>query len=326
VKTVFSNQQCAHVWAQQTQPHGHSGSMEFEGKRIYSYRTVIACFHESAGNAQPLVLINSNKYSVTTSGKHMPCVRDALRGLNLPTYTVPECSYPFGPLQDFHHIANCNHLEENYREWIARLKRMRDEPSEWYYQRITDYANAWRGYCGAFALTAPTVDSIADADAVRKFRAERAVRLANDPNRAKKAAQRVAAKERAEERKRLARAEASRIALLEAAERLALWQSGAIATLRYGDTLGKFALLRLLGDRVQTSRGAEISVREARAIIPVIRTCIARSEGCNYEQRGDAPMVGSFTVRQIHRNGDVVIGCHEIQWCEIERIAAQLGV
>jgi len=64
-KTVFSNSQLAHVWAQQTQETGRnsSGSMFFENDVIYSYgrHYAIAKIH---GN---VVLVNEWNYSSTTN-------------------------------------------------------------------------------------------------------------------------------------------------------------------------------------------------------------------------------------------------------------------
>jgi hypothetical protein len=83
IKRVFTTPQTAHVWAAQSQDDGRSsnGNLYFRGRTIYSYRDSwpLACF------VRPdVVLINSEKYSVTTSG-HLSDVRGALRGKDLIT-------------------------------------------------------------------------------------------------------------------------------------------------------------------------------------------------------------------------------------------------
>jgi len=67
MKTVFSNRELTHVYAQQTQEYGRSGSMFFEGAKIYSYGR-----HYLLGEFidNETVLINDTGYSNTTS-KHI---------------------------------------------------------------------------------------------------------------------------------------------------------------------------------------------------------------------------------------------------------------
>jgi glutamate synthase domain-containing protein 2 len=70
MKTVFSNRELTHVYAQQTQEYGRSGSMFFEGAKIYSYgyHYLIAKFIDNE-----TILINDTGYSNTTS-KHISLV------------------------------------------------------------------------------------------------------------------------------------------------------------------------------------------------------------------------------------------------------------
>jgi hypothetical protein len=75
MRTVFSNAELAHVWAQQSQQSGKSSGMFFEGTKIYSYgyHYILAEFLSPS-----LVVVNTNRYSATTSSKHMPAVRRAI--------------------------------------------------------------------------------------------------------------------------------------------------------------------------------------------------------------------------------------------------------
>lgn len=85
VKVVMNSQQVAHVWAQQCQPEGRNSSTTggrysysgggtrcstfyFSGPAIYSYRDAYPVGEFLTGaDGQPVVLIWSGKYSVTTS-------------------------------------------------------------------------------------------------------------------------------------------------------------------------------------------------------------------------------------------------------------------
>jgi hypothetical protein len=84
-RTVMPNAMVAHVWAQQRQPEGRSGNgnLYFRDSTIFSYRDSwpLAKFTtRTIGNAR-VVVVNPDKYSVTTSG-HLSDVRSALSGLD----------------------------------------------------------------------------------------------------------------------------------------------------------------------------------------------------------------------------------------------------
>jgi len=67
MKTVFNNRELTHVYAQQSQNYGKSGTMFFEGAKIYSYG-----YHYLLGEFidKETILINNTGYSNTTS-KHL---------------------------------------------------------------------------------------------------------------------------------------------------------------------------------------------------------------------------------------------------------------
>lgn len=67
MKTVFSNRELTHVYAQQSQHYGKSGTMFFYGTKIYSYG-----YHYLLGEFidNETILINDTGYSNTTS-KHI---------------------------------------------------------------------------------------------------------------------------------------------------------------------------------------------------------------------------------------------------------------
>lgn len=73
MKTVFSNRELTHVYAQQSQQYGKSGTMFFEGNEIYSYgkHYLLAEFIDNE-----TILINDTGYSNTTS-KHISLVISA---------------------------------------------------------------------------------------------------------------------------------------------------------------------------------------------------------------------------------------------------------
>jgi hypothetical protein len=73
MKKVFTNTEIVHVFAQQSQSEGRSGSMFFEGTKIYSYG-----YHYLLGEFidSETIVINNVGYSVTTS-KHIGLLMSA---------------------------------------------------------------------------------------------------------------------------------------------------------------------------------------------------------------------------------------------------------
>jgi hypothetical protein len=79
--------------------------------------------------------------------------------------------------------------------------------------------------------------------------------------------------------------------------------------------------LRINGDVVETSWGADIPVEEAKRLWP----CIVRVMRGDHD-RPVGVRVGHYTLTKIRRDGSILVGCHDIAFSEIERIAKQLGL
>lgn len=295
MKTVFSNAMCAHVWAQRSQPEGRSNSMRFEGDTIYSYRTAIAQIFA----AQDIVLINANRYSVTTSGKHMPAVRNAVR--RAICATVPKCE----PVSAEDHAANVDYLVKQYVDYAARLRRMRDDPATWNYATLETLANDARRYARAFNLPRVDINDGNEAILIRAFRVERATRLDTPANRAKR------------ERAELKRAEKANA---DAAEAIAKFRSGESHGIR-----GLFhALLRYNSSNgtVETSQGATVPAVDAMRACRFVGRVVA--SGKPWRANGDRVHVGMFEINSVSEKGDIVAGCHRIKWGEIELLTHTL--
>lgn len=86
MKTVFSNRETAHVWAQLNQPEGRSshGNVYFTGRALYSYGS-----HYLTGFIMPdgRALINGRNYSISTA-KHRGAAYSAARHRN--PLTIPD--------------------------------------------------------------------------------------------------------------------------------------------------------------------------------------------------------------------------------------------
>ena len=88
MKTVFSNSQLSHVWANQLQSFGKGSNMHFEGNTIYSYGSHYEIAQiVTAANKQEVYFVNSNGYSNTTA-KHTNHVWRAIPDI-YPVFKVP---------------------------------------------------------------------------------------------------------------------------------------------------------------------------------------------------------------------------------------------
>ena len=79
--------------------------------------------------------------------------------------------------------------------------------------------------------------------------------------------------------------------------------------------------LRINGDEVETTRGASIPVADAKSLWPIIQRCI-RGDKCFTPGQP----LGHYRLTRIHANGSIIVGCHHIDYTEIEAIARQLGL
>lgn len=341
MKTVFTSDMCAHVWAQRTQDYGRnaSGSMSFRGSVAYSYRTPVANIVEDVHGAS-VALFTSNPYSATTS-KHVPKYRRATG--HLGAFVVPfvlASDMPGDRARE--HKANETHLHAEYnRERDALMRcpadsyRLRDNSAEYrddvnagparpYGVLYALYAERCR-YAAAFGFEVPAHDWQADAAAI----IARRDRLLNDPKREAKRAKAAEARERAEQRRKEKEAEARRIANLESAERVRLWLTGAEVALRYHDVeYSAGHLVRIRGDVVQTTGGAECPLADAMRALRVWRLAVdanalpwARDD---YAGQDLDTRLGHFTLDRIEADGSVRAGCHTFRRAEIERLESLL--
>lgn len=211
MKTVFSNDMVAHVWAQQTQDFGRSSnhSFSFQGPTLYSYRTPIAVFTKGV-KGQTVCLLTSNSYSMTTSSKHLPNARRSVPH-DIPQFSVP--NLVTGPYRDKAnreaHKANLAVLVSAYTNMVGRYRRMLNYHGDCgvIASYLAGLAVTAERYARLFGLKAPRFDVSADADAIWAYRAEREARRNTSEHQAKleKARKRrERKKEEKEERKRLA--------------------------------------------------------------------------------------------------------------------------
>jgi hypothetical protein len=132
------------------------------------------------------------------------------------------------------------------------------------------------------------------------------------------------------ERERLAElAEAERAAereraKLEKAERIRLWLAGERVGAISFDAESGGAALRIMGETLETSHGAEVPLAHAVKVFRFVKLC--RDSGKAWQRNGRTIRVGLFQVDSVSASGDFVAGCHRFTWSEVERVAKLAGV
>ena len=290
MKTVFSKDMVAHIWAQQNQYEGRtsSGNFYFTDKTLYSYGNhfIVGKFEQHNGNR--CILMSTRTYSVTTSSQQA-IARQAIRNNPLPVFYVP-CPEEFG-------VANKTIWDREIKALLEKAATARTKRDS-IMREVTDLATMANSYATFFELPW-TVEVPALSEEfctnIRKGNKERALQ-----ERIRKET-----KERAEAHIK--------------ATCVSEWLLGVSDSIPYRYR-PQDALLRVRGDEVQTSHGATVSISEALGILPLIRHCRQMETGVI--ATGRTHHIGQFPVKEIMSNGDMVVGCHSIKWGEIEKIAA----
>ncbi len=216
MKTVFTNDMLAHVWAQQSQDEGRTSNhnFSFRGPALYSYRTMIACF-VTGTRKRPACLISSRSYSMTTASKHLPQVRRAVHGV--PVFYVPVVSrgnYHGSELttkNKTEHKSNLAYLVAEYKDAALRFKRAKSiywiASEEQLAERLSGYAQTAVNYADMFGLSRPKLNPDGDASTIWAYRVDRDARTSTPEHQRKLERSRVRREERKaeeEERKRKA--------------------------------------------------------------------------------------------------------------------------
>lgn len=293
MKKVFRNSgEVSHRWANKLQAEGRCRNAFFDGDTYYSYgrHYVIGC-HLPDGS----VAINLEENSATTNSH----VREAIYAVK-PRKVLRV----FNPGGEPDYAKTERHVQ-HFIEKAAAAKPNGNRPR--YLAHAQQVADDYNAFCAALGLTGnpnfPPVNATTDEAELERMR---------------KLQREYAAEERAREKARAAQA------LIAQAERIAAWRNGeGYASHAWGTLLRLKNEMSMAGhmlQQVQTSRGAEIPVEDAKRLWPVILRVM----------KGDEPVVrmrlGQYQLSEIRRNGSIVVGCHDVSYQEILGIAQALGL
>jgi hypothetical protein len=293
MKTVFSSHsECAHICASQSQYEGRASRVFFEGDTIYSYgrHFPVARFAPEFGD---IVLFTDRGYSSST-GKHKSIIRGAIPG----GFNVVYCDDP------------TRSTLHNLDKWRANVERLRRDFAAKTHKisrgnlavEIFKTCESAIVYCMALKIDAPewcneSNDEMSARDYVYELAKARDIK------------------------REAARVERERLAGIDAAERIALWQNGENVPqngFQYCATL-----LRLKNDQIQTSRGANIPVADALALWPLLLR--ARQSGKTLEAGLREIHLGAYRFNSFD-GATLIVGCHSIAWDQLEKMAEQLNL
>lgn len=294
MKTVFTSNEIAHVWAHKLAPYGKSPSaMRFDGPSFWSYGTEIARLCEHKG--KQWVLLNDTSYSVTTSG-HQSNVRGSI-----PHET------PRFYLGSIGRGCSLDRLDNGKTLFEYQIKLATDAKAR------ADKANR----VNKVKHLARVSECLAEAQRIADFFG---LRRKVDT----KAIDRHAAKIAAEQKRQAKAAkEAQARYEREQAENVTKWLAGEPVSFPYGVQRVYLRLkpqMDVSSEAVETSKGVRIPPADAER---AFRFAIARRLK-GWHRNGETFQVGQYQLDAINENG-IVAGCHRIDWQEIERFANLMG-
>lgn len=292
----MNNSQVCHLWANQARETGKGSNLFFEGETIFSYgrHFPIATFTGTIDETgAQIVLFNADTYSNSTA-RHQTHVRRALHGLNV---RVIEC---LNVLIDDHE-SKMQWFENEFNDSIIKAMRARTYAAH-HYENAARFACNARAYGRAFMGAIPQW-------ALQGISEELTARIKAEKDKKESAKREAIKKERAEFEKRVVD-----------------WQQGNDSLDGIENYSAMPVYLRMKdSDTVETTRGASVTLENARKLYVLVRHARGRTDGARENIRRDMPIIDGFNVRNIDHDGNVTIGCHHLEWAQIEQFAKLQG-
>lgn len=291
MKTTFTSQEIAHVWAHKAAPHGKSpGAVSFDGDVIFSYRTAMARHIEHKGKRA--IILNVSSYSVSTS-KHQGRINSAVHGLGIPVFRVGGqgmgASLRFTGDELFKYYVE----QAAKQEAQSRLPRIRQTTHDSHKAQAANYLEDARGVASFYGLRKKV-----DQNAITRL---------------------ATAKVRAEKRERLARENRDAGERAKQLDSYEAWKRN--EQFEYGFHASLFPVaFRVEGDELVSTLGARVPLHAARV---AYRFAMSK-RGQAWRENGEVCEVGHYRLNAINEQG-IVAGCHRIAWAELERLAPVLS-
>ncbi len=335
MKTVFTNKELAHVWANQTEAElragrfGRGSGCSFDGPAFRSYATVIARIVSHRGKRA--FLRNTTSYSNSTS-KHQSHVWNAIPDVGVESFSLE------GGARRTEFTPTAKEIFEAYQQ-----------------KARTALERGLRARRSSVHYLAQAEDAIRGANRVREFFGLRNKPFALDLSALATHAKSEEAKQEIRELQARQRREALEKGRAQAEAEfsprmLALWrvhgeystEAQEIKDMAAAKGVYRFAYaahlaqngfagtsaLRLSSDRdrVETSQGAQVLARTVKFLWAFCSEAKRTQTPVAAETLARFPRLDYYYAREIDASGNLTAGCHRIPFGEVEYIARELGL
>ena len=296
-----------HLWAHQAQSHARnqSGNRSFRDNMAFSYAAEIGRVVTNKKGVRAYYM-NSATYSVTTS-KHQSELNAAIRGQEL-VFRFP---WHNGSRTWGHNDNTADNPRAIYQymlthiaELLGKAKRARTY-KEYHLRQAAELRETVAKFVKFHGLRYKPLSDEGFEDLEARIEAARVARVANE---------RAANKARQE-----AQAAREAKAAADFAEKLPKWLAGENVHVSFG--YSGPAYLRIIGDTVQTSQGAEAPLDHVRKALPLVLRAIRA--GVSFRPEGGHTIrLGHYTLSEVNADTQTVrAGCHTFAFAEILRFA-----
>ena len=318
IKQVFSSKdKIAHLWAHQSQEHARNSgnSFYFNNKSIYSYgshfeiaRIVTPEEHKNKDYGT-LVLWYDHSYSRTTAEQQ-----------NAVSYAIPNHytrinvdKMPYGyRYRDNDYSKEKETFVNNVREHIKSVeelakKQLRARKYD-YTREINSHIEHAVNLTNIFKLKSKLkksekeliysdnpLDILLSEDAIKKIKENK--RKSIEAEKRKKARE-----------------------LAEAKEGIEKWRNHETSYCPY---VAGYLLRVKDSETIETSRRAEVPMDDAKKLWKLVQHVV--ETGQQWKRNGKTFEIGVYSVDLIHSSGDMVVGCHKIEYSEMLNLATKLG-
>jgi hypothetical protein len=285
MKTKYSsNSELVHIWANNSEPDVNKSANSVSCQFDRLF-SYSTCIAEIVGNT---VILNTCSYSNTTS-KHQSYAKSAVR--HFDTIRLPFCGYNHLTLvlgQDsFNRIAEV--CLRDVGHYLVKASRARKQ-SDLYKAEALDIVENLNKYASLLGLEFSAPDlSEHEAAALRADKVQK-------------------------EQAKIHKAEK----IKQQAEDLIRWQAGEDVRAYF-----EYTALRIKGDQIQTSKGANIPVADALKLWPLLLR--VKQSGKTMEAGLHQINLGAYRFNSFDGK-TLIVGCHSIAWDQLALMAEQLNL
>ena len=295
----MKNDELAHIWAHQGKAEAQTstGNFSFVGRSLYSYRTEIARIIEGR------YVTTTHYYSSTTEGKHKNALKHAVthRELYYVAETMREVPDNWGEASQLIYKEKIRSLVGKIDRFKRSVSRIRDQ-----IRAINSEAIALEGFRSENDLNAEDMGDLIHFRS-KQNTTDSVLRDFFGVNVAEKIEREILVSAKKKEREDLLLATTRE----REKENIEAWRKGEY----HGSLYHSPVMLRVVGEEIETSRGAKIPIFQA--------VLLWRALNGNEPRRVIGQTIGYYTITDLSPE-NIVIGCHTIPMEEIRSMAVTL--